>query len=194
MKLPAMFYGPPGRTALRVRKFAKGLVERGDFVQYDPGPFIDTADNGGLILANEESWRTDAENFRCYLLPDEIAAASVQSAIRDNMHAWLMGSLQDGWRFMSTLGGLSWLGLQGRDRACALRYVHAAVEHWPAMNAERPRFGPPRGDENNVLLIWTTLFFALDILGLSASERMKIPGRTPRALLDLVERPERSST
>jgi hypothetical protein len=102
------------------------------------------------------------------------------------MNAWLMGALDEEWRFMCTLNGSCWLGFKERPPPCARKYVEAAVRHWPAMNAHRSHFAHSSiiGD---ILDCWSTLYSALEILGLSSRERMKDHGSSdPLELVQLL--------
>ena len=72
------------------------------------------------------------------------------------------------------------------DPSFARRYLEAACLHWPAMAKEKPRFGPVL-EGRDILDHWSTLFVALNILGIPVRERMKMTTREPQAFLDLID-------
>ena len=187
MKIPSVFYGKPGQVTLRVRKLAKKLVADRDFGDYDSGELLDTAEVAGLVLVDQEFEHSAASHFHCYLLPNLLSEASQQADIRPNLHDWLMASLSEEWRFVTTLGGSAWLGLDKRGHSFARRYVEAAIQHWPTIAGIENRFGP-RLEGHPFVDQWRTLSMALEILGLSAHERMSIPAREPQVLLDLIDK------
>jgi hypothetical protein len=185
MKIPRIFYGKAGQATARVRKQAKALLRTRDYATYDPGPLLSTEEVGGVILISKELMASTDEHFHCYALSEGLAEASAPSEVRKNLHDWLVASLGEEWRFMCTLGGLSWIGLEEGGPLVARRYVEAAVQHWPSMSHERARFGPvPEGGD--ILDRWYTLFAALEMLGLPSYERVTLPTRDPQALLDVV--------
>ena len=186
MKIPSIFYGKAGSATSRIRKLAKTLLVTREFGRFDPGPLLDTRDVGGLVLVREEFEPSAEQHFHCYALSEEMAEASTQQTIHDNLHDWLMASLDEEWRFICTLGGASLLGLGKRDASFARRYVEAAIRYWPSMAAEIDRFGPVL-EGNSILDHWNTLAGALERLGLSARERTAIRGRAPQVLLSLVD-------
>jgi hypothetical protein len=188
MKIPSLLLGRAGQVETRVRKVAASIIDAKCFADFDLGPLVDTATVSGMILVDQESSPSNEPHFHCYMLSSGLADASPQAEIRKNLNEWLTGSLDTQWRFMCTLGGEAWLGLDQSEPVFARLYVEAAIRHWSAMKLENHRFGPPLDGQSDVLRYWRTLFFAVGKLGLPAKERMKTPGLEPRALLDLVDK------
>lgn len=186
MKLPQVLYGRQGQVARQTQALASTLNAAGRLHELGVGPVLDTQTTEGLVLVNKEAEPSKAAQFHCYLMPDAIFKASPQPQIRDNMYDWLMASLDDEARFLCTLGGMTWLGLDQRGPAVARRYVDAAICHFPSIGKERKRFGP-RHAGWDVLDLWRTLSFALQMLGLTAARRTERSGRDPQELLDLVD-------
>jgi hypothetical protein len=186
MKIPSLFYGPRSQVVPRVRKLARQLLKDGNFACFDPGPLLDTADVEGQILVDSPIILSQ-KHFHCYALSEELVELSEQSQVHANVHAWLMASLNDEWRFMCTLGGLSRLGLKTYDASFARLYVEAAIRHWPVMSPEHERFHNML-EPTSVLKCWFTLMVALDILGLPVPEQIKQPSREPKDLLALIDR------
>lgn len=186
MKIPSMFYGTAAKVIPGVRKLARLLIEARNFSSYDAGTLLDVSEVQGLVLVNEPIDMAET-HFHCYALSQELSKNSPQQQIPQNIHEWLMASLDDEVRFMCTLGGSSWLGLEKYAPEFSRRYVEAAVRHWPAMAAEKHRFGPAVSGLT-ILDSWTTLFTALEFLGVTSRERMAKPRREPKELLELMER------
>jgi hypothetical protein len=187
VKIPAIFYGKAGKAMGRVRKYAKAMVASGDYTSLDPGPMLDTREVSGLLLVVEEFETAPGENFHLYSLAEDIVNAAPQGRARDEVNRWLMAWLDDEWRFLSTIAGMGNAGLRRDDPVSARKYLEAAIRHFPAIDAERERFMTPSYPEG-ILHTWTTLFVALENLGLPTVERLETPGRDPRALLDELER------
>lgn len=185
MKIPRLFYGPRAQVVPRVRKLARGLLKSRDWRSFDPGPFLDTAEVDGQVLVDRPVVLGDP-HFHCYALSEELAGISEQDQLRQNVHEWLMGSLDEDWRFMCTLGGASRLGLDTYDPRFSRRYVEAAIRYWPIMAPLHERFHNVL-QPTSVLNCWYTLIIAFDILGLPAREQLRQPNREPAALLALVD-------
>jgi hypothetical protein len=185
MKLPKAFYGTSAQAVPRIRKLARALLTTREFSSYDAGTFLEMSEVEGHVLVDKPYFAAE-NHFHCYALSQEISNVSAQSEIAENIHEWLIASLDTEWRFLCTLGGSSRLGLVGFPPIFARRYVEAAVRHWPAIAPYKTRFGPT-AEGRTILNCWWTLFIALEILGLSAPEQMAKPGREPRELLDVVE-------
>ncbi|MES1175509.1 MAG: hypothetical protein ABUL62_14400 [Myxococcales bacterium] len=185
MKLPELIYGRLGQVTRKTQALASNLNSEGRIHEFGAGPVLDTATAEGLVLVDKEPEPSKFAQFHCYLMPKAIIKVSAQSEIRNNVHRWLMASLEDETRFLCTLGGEAWLGLEEREPAVVHRYVDAAILHWPLIKKERKRFGP-RHSEWDVLDLWRTLAAALEMLGVTAEQRMEKPGREPRELLALV--------
>jgi len=191
VKIPAIFYGTSGEVSSRVVKLVKQLLSARNFASYEPGPFLDTADIHGDMLVSREHGPSLAAQFHCYLLPTILESRAPIAARAAVMHEWLMGSLEEEWRFLCTLGGDCHAGFGINKVAGARRYAEAAVRHWPALAAEQYRFGPKVDDSDGLLNMWVTLFAAIDALGVPFDERVKAMGRDPQFLLDLADRSSR---
>jgi hypothetical protein len=188
MKVPELFYGNARQVSTKVRAFAKQIAKADRYSNFDYGPLLDTQDVPGIILVNKEFAPSPQPNFHCYLLSEFLVDAVGHEKVHGAMELWLKSSLEDLSKFLCTLGGLSWLGLQDAEPAACRRYIEAAVVHWEAVKHERGRFGPLVSSEETLLHIWITLFFAAERLGLPTQERVRHLGAPPAVLLELSDR------
>jgi hypothetical protein len=188
MKIPSMFYGRASQVMSRARKAARNLVRTRAFDAFDPGSFVDTTEVDGLILVDFELAPSDRNHFHCYTFAEALADAATASERRQLMKDWLLWSLPEEWRFACALAGRANVALLSREPALARTYVEAAIHHWPAFSSLGPRFGPTiDGNGQELLNGWFTLYYALGVLGLSNSDMMVSPRRTPAELLKLVD-------
>lgn len=187
MKIAAVFLGRAGEVRRRVRKVARALVEADSFANYDLGPLTDTNETEGLVLMSVDR-RVVGVNYHPYILTDELMEATPAGRTpKELVRDWLLASLDVEWRFICTLGQDAGRGFTEADVQSARSYVEAAVRFWPALAAERSRISLWGGNDDFVEH-WYPLFRAVEVLGISAAERMVAPRKDPIYFLEMLSR------
>jgi hypothetical protein len=186
MMLFDSLHGRGGQIRRQLNKQATVLLAAGRLEKLAVGTLLDTVEHPSIVLVDKEHEPSKDCRFHCYLIATTIVNVSPPEQLRDQMHQWLASSLDDESRFVCTMSGFAWLGLDQRGPDFARVYVEAAIRHWPSLAKERERFLRFRGDDD-ILKRWRTLFFATEMLGLTAVRRMERPGLEPQELLRLAE-------
>ena len=186
MKIPSMFFGSSATVASRARKIAKRLLETRDFDSFDPGLFVDTAEQPGILLLRRDRLWPKVEAFHCYALSHQLAELAGHSDLPEVMEAWMLWSFREDWRFLGALGedtsGVLW-----RNSALLRPFVDTAVEYWPVLTAEGRRYGP---FINEPVHVWTesvNLWYALGNLGIAGGELSAVPPGGPADFLSRID-------
>jgi hypothetical protein len=176
MQIPSEFYGRSADVKSNAKKIAKVMARTRNFDSFAPTSFIEVEAVDGLIFVDREHYPTGENHFHCYALAVALAAAVPLAERSQFLTDWLLSCLADEWRFVFTIGRDATLSLLYRDESVQRKYVDAGIRFWPALNALGKRFAPIDDYPVGIWNKWSSMWYALQQLGVPASIRELPPG------------------